>query len=104
MLRGKKDRDFGCVSQHDKERMLSERKNLHEYLEKEAERALQDECTAQRGVSEAEADMDMRNWEERNSDVALYETNLNHNGLSCVGQINRLVKLKKQNNILFSEN
>ena len=77
LMRGKRDRDFGSVSssQHDWERILSERKKLHEYLEKEAERGLQGECTAQRRFPEAEVEMDRKSWERRNSDIAPNETN-----------------------------
>ena len=57
------------------ERILSEVKNLHEYLEKKAERALLCESTAQKRLSEAEVEVDRKSWERRNSDVALYETN-----------------------------
>ena len=71
LLKGKRDREFGSVSfsQHEQER------NLHEYLEKLAERALQGECAAQNRLSEAEVEMNRRSWERRNSDVALCETN-----------------------------
>ena len=58
-----------------KKELLSERKNLHEYLEKEAERALQGECTAQKRLSEAEVEMDRKSRERRNSGVALCQTN-----------------------------
>ena len=62
LLRGESHREFGSasLSQHDWERILSKRKNLHEYLEKEAARALQGECTVQRRLSEAEVEMDRR--------------------------------------------
>ena len=53
----------------------SERRNLHAYLEQKAGLAVQGGSAAQRRLSEAEADMDIRNWEQRNSDVALHETN-----------------------------
>ena len=33
------------------------------------------ECAAQKRLSEAEAEMVRRNWEQRNADIALYETN-----------------------------
>ena len=77
LLRGKRDRVFGSASlpQHDKERILFERKNLHEYLGKEAERALQGEVQLRKGLSEAEVEMDRKSWERRNSDIALFETN-----------------------------
>ena len=70
--------DFGSVSlsQHDRERMLSERKNLYEYLGKEAvARAPQGECSAQRRLSEAEMEMVRKSCKRRKSDIAPYETN-----------------------------
>ena len=50
-------------------------KNLHEYLEKEADRALQGECTAQKRLSEREVEMDRISWEKGNSNLVLFETN-----------------------------
>ena len=44
-------------------------------FEKEAERALQGECTSQQRLSEAEVEMDRKSWERKNSDIAPYETN-----------------------------
>ena len=63
LLRRKRDRDLESVSlsQHDREKiLLFEWKNLHGYLEQEAARALQVECTAQRRLSEAEVEMDKK--------------------------------------------
>ena len=76
-LSGKRDRDIGSVSlsQHDKARIPRDRKNSHEYLENESERALQGECAAQGKLSEAQVEMDRKSRERRNSDFALYETN-----------------------------
>ena len=54
---------------------LSERRNHHAYLEQKAELAVQGECAAQKRLSEAGAEMDIRNWEQRNADVALYQSN-----------------------------
>ena len=54
---------------------LSERRNLHVYLEKKAELAVQGTCAAQKRLSEVEAEMDVRNWEQRNADIAHCETN-----------------------------
>ena len=51
------------------------RQNLHVYLEQKGKMANRGECAARRRSSEAEADMGIRNWEQRNSDCALYETN-----------------------------
>ena len=44
-------------------------------FEQEAEWAVQGECAAQKRLSEAEGDIDTRNREQRNADLALYETN-----------------------------
>ena len=58
LSRGKRDRDWDVQT-------LSQRRNLHVYLEQKAELA----------VSEAEADMDIWNWEQRNYGIAVFETN-----------------------------
>ena len=67
-LNGKRDREFGSVSSREQEKFLSERKDLHDYLEIESWRALQGESTAQRKLSEAEMERDRMMWDERNSD------------------------------------
>ena len=54
---------------------LSEGRNLHAYLEQNPDLAVQGECAAQKSLSEAEVEMDIRSWEQRNADIALYETN-----------------------------
>ena len=54
---------------------LSERRNLHVYLEQKTELGVQGECAAQRRLCEAEAHMQIKIWEARNSDMALCETN-----------------------------
>ena len=51
------------------------RRNLHVYVEQKSELAVPGESAAQRRSSEAEADMDQRNREQRDSDIALHETN-----------------------------
>ena len=81
-----------------KERIQSERKNLHEYLEKKAERALQGECTAQKRLSEAEVEMDRNSRERRHSDIALYQTinNLNHKNWSYIRRISGRIELKEK--------
>ena len=63
------------LSQQEKQKIMSERRNLHEYLENEAERAFRGKCVAQRRLCEGEVEMDRRSWERRNSDIALNETN-----------------------------
>ena len=58
-----------------KKRILSARKNLREHLEKQAERALQSECTAQNRLSEAQVKMDRQKLGKEKSDSAPSETN-----------------------------
>ena len=67
--KGKTDRDLESVQ------TPSERQNLHVYLEQRADLAVREECAALRRLSEAEADMEIKNWEERFSAVALCQTN-----------------------------
>ena len=66
--RGKRDRDSNVVQK------LKDREDLHKFLERNAEFAVRGEKSAQKRLSEAEAAMEIRNWEKRNSDIALYET------------------------------
>ena len=69
LSKGKRDRDQESVQ------TLSERRNLHVYIEQKAEMAVQGEGAAHRRLSQAEADMGIRNRKQRNSDMALCETN-----------------------------
>ena len=55
--------EFGSVSSQEQEKFLSERQNLHDYLERETLRALQGECMAQRKLSEAEMERDRMIWD-----------------------------------------
>ena len=59
LSRGKRDRDLDSVQ------IQSEMQNLYVYLEQKAELAVRGECAAQRRLSEADADMDERNREQR---------------------------------------
>ena len=66
------------------------------YLEREARRALQGECMAQRRPFEAEGEMDRKSWRE---EILMWlhtkpTVNLNHNKWSYIMQTNGLVKLK----------
>ena len=54
---------------------LPERRTPHVHLEQKAESAVQGKWATQRRTSEAEADMDIRNWEQSFLAIALYETN-----------------------------
>ena len=67
--RGKRDRDFGSVQ------ILSERRNLHAHLERKLNWLFRKRRAGQTRSTEAEAEMDVRNWEQRNADCALYEAN-----------------------------
>ena len=69
LSRGKRDRDLESVQ------TLSERTDHHAYLEQKTDLAVLGECAAQKILSDAEAHMDIRNWERRNSDIALFENN-----------------------------
>ena len=66
--REKRDRDLNVVQ------TLKDRQNLHKLLERKAELVVRREKSAQKRLSEAEADMEIRSWEKTNSDIALYET------------------------------
>ena len=72
--KGKRNSELGSVqlSQMEKDRILSEQESLHESLEKEAERACQGEFAAQARLSEAQAEIDRREWERGQADVALF--------------------------------
>ena len=75
----KRDRDSESVQ------TLSKSRNLHVYLEQKAELAVEGECAAQK-KSEAEAEMDVRNWEQRNCDIARYE-NQSRTRISKIGTV-----------------
>ena len=53
---------------------LRDRQNLHEFLEQQAQLAVLGENAAQRKLTEAESDMEIKKWERRNSECALYES------------------------------
>ena len=48
--------------------MSSRGESLYVYLEQKTELAVKEEYSAQRRLSEAEADKDVRKWEKRSSD------------------------------------
>ena len=64
LSRRKRDRDLDSVQ------ASSERRHLHDYLERKAESAVR----AQNRLSEAEADMEIESWEQISSEMAPYET------------------------------
>ena len=61
LTRGRRDRDLESVQ------TLSERRNLHAYVERKAELAVRGENLAQQRLFEAEADVEVKIWEKRNS-------------------------------------
>ena len=60
----KRDRDENVVQ------TLKDRQNLHKILERKAELAVRGEKLAQQRLYEAEADVELKHWEKRNSDTA----------------------------------
>ena len=73
---------LGFVSKEKKDRgqnvvqTLRDRQHLHKILERQAELAARGEKTlALQRLHEAEADVEVKLWEERNSDIALHEIN-----------------------------
>ena len=72
---------FESVSKEERDRdqnvvqTLRDRQNLQKILERKAELAVRGEKLAQLRLYEAEADMEVKHWEKRNSDIALYEIN-----------------------------
>ena len=68
LSRGKRDRDLHSVE------IESERNSLHVYLKQKAESVVLGEYTAQKRLSEVEADMEVREREKRSSDLALCDT------------------------------
>ena len=69
LSKGKKDRDQNVVQ------TLRDRQNLHKILERKAELAVRGEKLAQQRLYEAEADVEVKHWEKRNSNIAPYEFN-----------------------------
>ena len=99
LSRGKRDRDLESAQ------TLSERQHLHVYLEQKAELADQGECVAQRRFSEAEADMNIRNWEQR---ILIWPfmkpiEASNLRDWSCIRQINGQIRLKVKR-LIYVEN
>ena len=93
LSKGKRDRDLESVQ------TLSERHILQVYLEQKAEMAVRGECAAQRRLSEAEADMDIINWEQGNSDMALFMKPIENSNLkdwSCTRRISGQIRLKRE--------
>ena len=67
--RRKRDRDQNVVQ------TLKDKESLHKILEVKAELAVKGENLAQQRLYEAETDVEVKHWEKRNSDIALFEIN-----------------------------
>ena len=74
-------------------------------LKREAERALQGECMAQRGLSEGELEMDRRRWERRVLTLLSMKSinSLNHRDWSYIRRIKGLIMLTEITFKLFEE-
>ena len=57
-----------------RKRELRDMKNLHEFLERQTQLAVFSEIHFQRKLSEAESDMEIKEWERRFSEFALCES------------------------------
>ena len=53
---------------------MRDRQNLHEFLERQAHTAIQGELNSQRKLTEAETGTEVKEWERRNSEFALYQS------------------------------
>ena len=60
----------------DRERVLSDRRNIHDFLEKKADHAFRGGCAVQTRLSAAQSELDTREPRMRNADIALYETGM----------------------------
>ena len=65
----KRDRDQNVV------RTLKDRQNLHKILELKVQLAGRGEQLTQQRLYEVEADVEVKNWEKRNSEISLYDIN-----------------------------
>ena len=77
---------------------LRDRQNLHKIFERKAELAARGEKLAQQRLYEAEADVEVKHWEKRNSNIALEKTirSSSHNEYSYNRRINGLIILKER--------
>ena len=65
---------WGKRNKNDESATLIDRQNLHEFLERQAQTTVLGEQNSQRKLTEAESDMENKEWERRNSEFALYES------------------------------
>ena len=67
MSKKKRERDLDSVI------TMVDRQHLQEFLEWKGESAVRGEIAAQERLSQAEADMEIRRWEQKKSEVAFYQ-------------------------------
>ena len=61
-------------SQTERERILSEQRDSHDFLDRKADHGFQRDWAAQTRLTEAQSELDRREWEKRNADIALNGT------------------------------
>ena len=66
MSKEKRDRDQNVVQ------TLKDRQNIHKILEVKADLAVRGEKLAKQRLFEAEADVEVKHWEKKHSDMALF--------------------------------
>ena len=82
---------------------LGDWQHLHKILERKAELAVRGEKPSRQKVYEAEADVEVKNWEKRKSDIAFFEILLfmreirssSPNDYSYNRRVNALIRLKQ---------
>ena len=60
-------------SQLEREKILSEQREIHNFLERKADLTFPGECAAQTRLSEAQSELDRREWKMQSADRALHE-------------------------------
>ena len=63
-------------SQVARERILSEERSFHDFLEKKADQVFQREFAAQTRLAEAQSELDRREWKMRKADISLFENGM----------------------------
>ena len=78
LSKGGRNRELESVqdSQMERERILSEQRNFYDILEMKGDQAFQGKYAARTRLSEAQPELDRREWKMRNADPALSETGM----------------------------
>ena len=99
MWKSKRNRELESVQDSQMERILSQQKNIHDFLEKKKLIELfKENLRLRQRLSEAHAELDRREWRMRNADIVLYELACSSNprGWNSLTQINCLIRLKRR--------